>query len=271
MLPYNTFGNTNQPLLHFAHANGFPPLAYRQFLEQLCRHYHVVALQQRPLWDTQPPDPAIDVWQQTARDMLDFFEQQQMHDIIAVGHSLGAVATLYAVLQRPDLFSKLILIEPVFLSPAILDMMAERMADPSFNPMVKAALKRRNQWDSRRDAWERFRSKKHFARMSDDLLWDYVNGITQPTEDGFKLAYPREWEAHFYARPPRDVWGLLPQISHPTLAIRADQSDTLFTQAWDLWQARQPTATFIELPDLGHLLMLENPSLVAETVLEWLA
>ncbi len=270
-IPFDTFGDPANPSVHFAHANGFPPATYRQFLEQLATRYHVVASHARPLWDSQVPQPSDNSWLQLADDMLRFFDEQGMQNIIGIGHSLGAVTTFYAALNRPNLFSKLILIEPVFLPAELLALSAARKeGEPAFNPMFKAAFNRRNQWDSRQAAWDRFRGKKNFARMSDEVLWDYVDGITEATESGFKLRYPRRWEAHFYAMPPLDIWELLPRIEQPTLGIRASISDTVFPQAWERWQQLQPDATFVELANLGHLLLLEDPPLVAQTVLAWL-
>ncbi len=62
-------------------------------------------------------------------------------------------------------------------------------------------------------------------------MWDYVNSATRQTAKGdFELVYPREWEARFYAMPPQGVWQAIPQVTQPTLAIRAEASDTLFPQ-----------------------------------------
>ena len=203
--------------------------------------------------------------------MLRFFEEQQLRDVIGLGHSLGAISTFYTALAKPELFSKLILIEPIFLPPQILDLLTTNGSNPHVDKMVNTALNRRNRWASRQEAWERFRKRDHFIRLSDDALWDYVNGITVDDGDEVALCYPREWEAHFYAMPPFDVWELLPQLTQPLLTIRGTESDTMFPPAWAHWQRLQPNTTFIELPNLGHLLMLENPSLVAKTILDWLA
>ena len=40
--------------------------------------------------------------------------------IVGIGHSLGGVTTMYAALQRPDLFRALVFIDPVFLLEAVL-------------------------------------------------------------------------------------------------------------------------------------------------------
>jgi hypothetical protein len=44
-----TFG-TKGEFVHFAHGNGFPPVTYTRLLDTLGRNYHVVAMDQRPLW-----------------------------------------------------------------------------------------------------------------------------------------------------------------------------------------------------------------------------
>ena len=119
MIPYEDFGGTG-PLLHFAHPNAYPPAVFRQFLQPLTADYDVLAMAQRPLWPGSRPDEMHD-WQLFADDLVDFLADHDLHGIIGVGHSLGAVATMMAAVGQPQLFRALVLIEPVFLprcSPA---------------------------------------------------------------------------------------------------------------------------------------------------------
>jgi pimeloyl-ACP methyl ester carboxylesterase len=187
-----------------------------------------------------------------------------------MGHSLGAVATMYAAMQRPERFRAIVLIEPVFLPPQILQMAAAFPDKAAEQPFVLRALNRRNRWDSRQAAFDRFREKAIFARWSDEALWDYVNNGIHEENGDFVLTYPREWESRVYARPPLAVWDRIPQITVPTLAIRATETDTLFPDPWQLWQELQPAATFIEMEDVGHMLPMERPLRVAETIQHWL-
>lgn len=268
-IPFIDFGGAG-PLLHFAHANAYPPGCYRQFIEALMPHYRVLAIEQRPLWPHSRPEE-LDSWELLADDLIRFFEQEGPENVIGVGHSLGGVATLYAAVKRPSLFRQLILIEPVFLMPELLKMAAANPDAAYQMPLVQGALRRRDRWPSRQDAFERFRPKPVFRRFSDEALWDYVNHAA--CEDGsgeFVLAFPREWEARIYAHPPQHVWEHLPQVTQPTLAIRAAESDTVVPAAWQLWQELQPAATFVEIPDTGHMLTMERPSLVAQTILHHL-
>jgi pimeloyl-ACP methyl ester carboxylesterase len=267
-IPFDDFGGDG-PLLHFAHPNAYTPATFRQFLQPLTEQYRVTAVHHRPLWPHSDPDE-LTSWDVVADDLIRFFDQQGWQQVIGVGHSLGAVATAYAAVRRPDLFCTLVLIEPVFLPPRWL---AEIEANPDkagFRSFVKTTRKRRDHWPSRQAAFDHFRPKEALASWPDAALWDYVNGALREVDDGVVLAFPREWEAKFYSRPPLRVWEVVAQITQPTLAIRTTGSDTLFPDAWALWQEKQPDAHFIEIPDVGHMLTLERPLLTAQIVLDFL-
>lgn len=258
-------------LLHFAHANAYPPRCYRQFLEMLTPRFHVVALEQRPLWPNADPAELTD-WQLLADDMIRLFDEQGWRDVIGVGHSMGAVATLRTAVTRPDLFRALVFVEPVFLLPTLLEMAAAHPDAAYQMPLVQSALRRRNQFESREYAFDRWRRKPVFARWPDESLRDYVNYALVPdTENGgFRLAYPREWEAQVYAHPPQWVWDVLPQVTQPTLGIRGAETDTIVPEAWQLWQEKQPQAQFVEMADAGHMLLMERPSTAAQIILDYL-
>jgi pimeloyl-ACP methyl ester carboxylesterase len=54
------------------------------------------------------------------------------------------------------------------------------------------------------------------------------------------------------------------------LAIRGAESDTLFPQSWQLWQELQPDATFVEIPEAGHMVPMERPSLLSKEIYKFL-
>ncbi len=267
-IPFIDFSGEG-PLLHFAHANAYPPRCYRQFLELLTPHFHVVAMEQRPLWPDADPAELTD-WQLLSEDMIRLFDEQGWRQVIGVGHSMGAVAMMRTAVTRPDLFRALVMVEPVFLLPALLEMAAAHPDAAYQLPLVQSALRRRRQFESREYAFERWRRKSVFARWSDESLQDYVNYALIPDAEnsGFRLAYPREWEARIYALPPQWVWDVLPQVAQPTLGIRGAETDTIAPEAWQLWQEKQPQAQFVEMADAGHMLLMERPSAAAQIILD---
>jgi pimeloyl-ACP methyl ester carboxylesterase len=85
-----------------------------------------------------------------------------------------------------------------------------------------------------------------------------------------ELTYAPEWEARIYSLPPTDVWELIPQLSQPTLGIRGDDTDTLVPAAWHLWQMSQPKGKYVEMEGCTHMLPMEKPIEIAETIHEFL-
>ena len=275
MIPHTDFGGRG-PVLHFSHPNAYTPGTFRQFLAPFTAYFHVLAAHHRPLWPLAAgatPEATIDfTWDAIADDLLRFLDEQGLEEVIGVGHSLGAVATMIAARRQPARFRALALIEPVFLPPAILDAVRANPQAAAERPFVLAALRRRDRWPNREEAFARFRDKSVFAGWSDEALWDYVaDGLREdPASGEVVLSYPRQWEARFYARPPANVWQELPGLAVPTLAVRGTQSDTLFPEAWTLWQTLQPAATFVEMDNVGHMLTAEAPQDTAAVVLHWL-
>ena len=263
-IPYEQFGDQG-PILHYAHANAYPPGSYRQLLDHLALDFRVLAIKYRPLWPGSNPEEASS-WQDFAQDLIRFLDQMKISEVIGVGHSLGAVTTMMAAIRRPDLFSSLVLIEPVFLPPAVLDYYSRQQGfDPYEMPLVKIAQKRRSHWASRQEGFDHFRDKRVFSRWSDQALWDFINaGLKIDGQSEFDLAYPPAWEAWVYAHLPTTVWDLIPQLTRPTLAIRGVESDTLVQEGWAAWREKQPDAIFKEIKEAGHLLPMEKPAKVAD-------
>jgi pimeloyl-ACP methyl ester carboxylesterase len=148
---------------------------------------------------------------------------------------------------------------------AVQPELAEKM------PLLPLTRRRRTHWPDHQSAFDHFRRKPVFQRWSDETVWDYVNYALHETGQGdVALTYRREWEARFYEHPPLNVWEDIPKVTQPSLAIRGADSDTLFPQSWQLWQELQPDAKFVEIPEAGHMVPMERPQLLAETILNYL-
>jgi len=271
-IPFIDFGGEGQ-IIHFAHPNAYPPACFRQFLMALIPSFHVVAMEQRPLWPGQLPQDVQHINELVA-DQIRFFEQEGYQQAIGIGHSWGGVLTMMTAVKRPELFSKVILIDPVFLAAPILEAAGQMPDQIANNPFSLRARNRRNRWLDKAAAFAHFRSKTVFADWSDDAIWDFVETSLMPDgEDAVTLRFSREWEAFIYTSMLKYgdmIWQTVPQLQQPTCAVRAEKSDTLFPEAWALWQELQPEAAFIVVAGVSHMLMMERPLLLADIVLQWL-
>jgi pimeloyl-ACP methyl ester carboxylesterase len=271
-IPFDDYGGRGA-ILHFAHANGFVPGAYKQLLTGLSDTFRVWAMRQRPLWPGYKPQQAGSA-QVLVDDLIRFLEQKEVTGVIGAGHSMGAVLSMLAARQRPGLFRALVLIEPVFLLPGLVQAL---QAEPPLIPwdeipVVKAALNRRERWGSYEEAFAHFRTKPVFAGWSGDALWDYVrHGWRQGRSGEVEMIYTAAWEAHVYTLMLIDVWQQVAETELPVLAVRGAQSDTLVPEAWQLWQRLQPQATFVEVPGTTHLLTMEEPEKVADLIRHFVA
>ncbi len=263
---------SGKPRLHFYHANSYPFPCYREFLSQLEPHFSVFGLALRPAWNlTGEPTRGLR-WGKYADDLIAFLESRQQGPVIGVGHSIGAATTMIAAARRPDLFSKLVLIDPVFLPgmhTALLAMMP--WFQQKKTPMVRRALGRPDSWQSPQECIDFHASKRAYANFSPEVLQDFADGALfhHRKSDEFRLAFPKRWEAHVYATAPV-IWPTLRRLKTPALGIRGGKTDVLKESMWQRWQGMHPEHSFTQLDELGHLAPLEGPELTAQTVLRYL-
>ncbi|HSH04460.1 MAG TPA: alpha/beta hydrolase [Anaerolineae bacterium] len=267
-IPFYDFGGAGERL-HFAHSNGFPPASFKALLGALALDYRVLAMELRPLWAGYEPEE-LDNWNVVADDLLRFLDQQGWENIIGMGHSLGAVATMMAALKEPERFKVLVLVEPVFLPPPLLEMAAAHPGAAEMIPLVKATRRRRYEWPDEAAMFAHFRKKETFVRWSDEALWDYVRAGSEAGGAGVQLRYRRDWEARFYSLPPTTVWADIPQIKVPTMGVRGALSDTIAPESWALWQELQPEGHFVEMAEAGHMVPVERPFALADTIKSYL-
>jgi pimeloyl-ACP methyl ester carboxylesterase len=262
------------PLLHLAHANGFPPGSYHPLAEALAGRYQVVAFPSRPLWPGSRPENTP-TWRPMAGDLVRALDDLGARDVIGVGHSLGGVLTLWAAIDRPDLFAAVVLIEPVLLPPTWLGYLRllRWLGLGRRQPLVQGALRRRRTWASRDACYDYFRAKAFFARWSDESLGAYVEAGTRPRADGqVELVYPLRWEAHIFATTPLDIWRDLPHLRtlaflrKPILVLRGEHSETFVPAAQARVARLLPGARCQILADAGHLLPMERPAETAVAI-----
>ncbi|MBI3240937.1 MAG: alpha/beta hydrolase [Chloroflexi bacterium] len=273
MIPFVDFGGAG-PLLHFAHANGYPPQAYKQLIETLTPRYHICSMPFRPLW----PDNTINGfrdWNTFVEDLIRFFDERGHKDLIGVGHSLGAVVTLTASLRRPDLFRALVLIDPVIFHRRF--QYAWRISQKlglarRAHPLIAPTLRRRRVFESAEIMYQRYRRAPIFSRVSDAGLRAYVDSIAKPRLDGHvELAYTPEWEVKIYETAHFDMWEEMKSLRAPLLVIRGADSDTFFPQALRRVMKHAPHTVAHEVQGAGHLVPLERPDEVGAVIKEFLS
>ncbi len=267
-----------RPVLHLAHANGFPPEVYAEMASSLAAHYRMVTLPARPLWEPAPLPETLTDWAVMADDLIVGLEAHELGPVVGVGHSMGGTASLLAAIKRPDLFRALVLLDPVLLPRKIVWLLAggpDWLPKPEF-PLVKKALRRRREWRDKKDAFDRFRQRALFKRWSDAAIWAYIDGLTEPVDnasDAIQLRYSPEWEAQIYRTAPHSMkgwWRWLRNLTVPTTVLQGAETDTFVDGSANLWKKQRPDLPVITIPKTGHLFPMEAPTLVVQHIMEFL-
>jgi pimeloyl-ACP methyl ester carboxylesterase len=270
-IPYRDWGGQG-PVLHLAHANGFPPGTYDAFVAHLTPHFRVVGMECRALWGTA--DPAqFRHWQEMGQDMDRFLTEMGLSGVVAVGHSLGAVTSLYSALAHPGQIRALVLIDPVILPPCFF-LLRPLLALLGLNRLAQLAAqarKRRVQWPNRRVMLRAYRSAPVFKRWQEAFLRDYIeSGTVEEPTGPICLRYPREWEARIFETPPFDVWWAMLRLRQmPLLVIRGKHSQTYRKDAMRLMRWLLPQAQFLEVDGADHFVPMCKPQQTAAAIVDF--
>lgn len=276
IIPSIDFGGSGEPLL-FLHANGYPPGCYRALLERLSAHYQVSAMLQRPLWDGSDPDEIRD-WIPLTDDLLRYLDANHGSPVTCVGHSMGGIALLRAALREPQRFSAIVLLDPVLFTPSFI--FGWKIASTlglihRLHPLILGAKNRRRRFDDLERLFSGYRRRPTFKYMSDSALRDYIDSIACPQSDGsYQLCYSAEWETRIYETGighDRDIWRGLPNLKVPLLIIRGGETDTFSAATGRRVERVRPGTRIETIEKATHLVPLEHPGEVSQSVIEFLS
>ena len=245
-----------RPLVVFVHATGFCKEVCAPIVDDLAAirtGFRAIAIDQRAHGDSGSVGPPFDWWD-VGKDVVELASAAA--PAIGVGHSAGGAALLLAELIRPGTFSSLLLVEPIVFPPPY-----GRFPE---NPMSAMARRRRDRFSSREEAFANWRSKPTFAGWEERALQAYVDGGLRPDGSEYTLKCTREAEAEFFmAATEHRGWDRLDEIKAKPTIIAGEHSTTHQEPFLQQLAQRLEGATYEIVPDVGHMLWMERPGLIA--------
>ncbi len=251
------------PIL-FTHATGFHARVWTKIIEHFPDR-RCLAIDLRGHGHSDKDLASYD-WRRFGEDTALVARRLELKSTLGVGHSLGGHAMALAAALEPEVFSSLLLIDPVIQSPDRYD---------SAPTNVDFIAKRRAVWKSAGEMFQRFASRPPFSAWKPEILKDYCDYGLLPDGDEFVLACPPEIEASIYPKwnhPDADISAELAQIKVFTSIIRSGKLMTkekfdLSTSATDPNLAsRMQHAEDIYLDGISHFIPMEFPGLVVEKI-----
>ena len=268
------FAAQGEPI-HLSPANGLVLASYQELINQLSKNHDFTGMDCRGAWPEQKPPRANFNWADHADDLITGLESKYTRPIIGMGHSMGATMTALAAVKRPELFSKIVLIDPATMP---LEIICKAMAVLPQNlifklaPWIKRTHNRQRVWSSPDAFYENYRDHPTYRAFTDLSMRNYAHsGLRERKDKQFELVYSPTWEA-FNFRKVHYLWGALAKITVPTLLLRAEHSH-LYSAAQFAKKCQKLPANVDSktVPASGHLLTHESPEILAEVILDWLA
>lgn len=269
---------TNKPVIHFAHANGMPSAVYEPFFNGLAEFFTIEYI---PMLGGDPDYPVDNHWRSLTQQVIDSVKNTcQKHgvpNVVAVGHSLGAMCTLQALYRAPKYFSQAVLMDPPWIYGKIsflwhlaktadrLPMMNNRLMD-KLSP-AGISKRRRDVWDNREDAYETLRHKGFFKTFDERSFQGYINhGLHDRADGKVTLAIPKSSEVAVFRTNPSWYW-LTPNSAPKPPAILIIGEDSIFLQRQLPQKIKARLAIDYTTHKGGHMFPLEHPESVSELVL----
>ena len=151
------------PLALLSHANGFCAALWEPIALALRDRFHVVGFDARGHGDSSVPERFG--WDEFFADLLALAERLSAELGVervdyGIGHSFGGTVTLAAASQRPELFGRIALLDPVVIPQPETEV--ERKERHGGNFMEAIARKRRVVWESREAARTSWSAREPF-------------------------------------------------------------------------------------------------------------
>lgn len=217
------WGGDGSPLL-LAHPTGFHGRIWAPVAEALVLAGHRVVSFDFRGHGASDPDPQSQYhWDQFALDALTVARWIDDPRLAAAGHSKGGTSLLAGAAGDPAIYTRLWCYEPiVFPAPAEPAL----VTPPSPNPLAAGALRRRNEWQSRDEAYESYASRPPLDAMDPRCLRAYVDYGLRDRGDGvFELTCAPETEAAVYSMGPANgVWDRLPSVAVRVVVVGGGES-----------------------------------------------
>jgi pimeloyl-ACP methyl ester carboxylesterase len=256
-------GGTGRTLL-MSHATGFHGRCYSPVAALLADRFHTHALDYRGHGDTpRPPGVPVD-WNLYANDVVAVAEvlARALGPLVAFGHSMGGACLLIAAHDRPELFDRLVLFEPIVIPPEGM------RPDGGPSPLAEGARRRRASFPSFEDAIANYVAKPPLNVFTPEAIEAYVlHGFRHDDDGHVYLKCEPETEAlTFEMSAGNRSWTALPEIVTPVVVatgrVEPFQPSALAERVAEML----PNGQYVELADLDHFGPMTHPDRVAELI-----
>ncbi len=262
------------------HATGFHARCWDQVVKRLPADVRIIAVDLRGHGRSGKAAPYV--WSTFAGDISELMQALDIRHAIAAGHSMGGHCLVQVAHSLPEAFDRLLLIDPVIMSPELYSASGRHAYDRVEDHPVS---RRRGVWGGWQEMFDRFVTRHPYSLWRRDVLEDYCRYGVLPDADGtWSLACPPIVEASVYMNnTSTDVHAKIANMQLPVTVMRAkardftrlpdegERMDFSMSPTWPGLASAFPSGEDVYLPELTHFIPMQDPDLVASYLVRMLA
>jgi sigma-B regulation protein RsbQ len=253
-------GPDDAPTVVFAHGFGCDQGMYRRILPFFVDAFRVVLFDHVGSGgsDLDSYDPveygSLDRY---ATDMLEICDALNLRDVTVVGHSVGAMMVIAAAVQRPEVFSRLVLLAP---SASYLDDAATGYVGGLSEDDVQDLLL---SLDDNHLAWA--------ATMAPVVMGNAESpDLADELEESFCRVDPRVMRTFARVTFLSDVRNLLPEVAVSSLIVQCSNDALAPLVVGEHLHAHLTDSELVVLTASGHVPHVSAPTETAEVILRYI-
>lgn len=228
---YYRAGEKNAKRIHLLHGTGFSAMTLAAMASQLPADWSIWLTDVPGHGYSTQPSTKMPNWQKMANTVADaiYLQANVKEDgpLVGIGHSMGGVLTLFAATKYPDLFSEIILLDPVLFQTEMLIAQALMRATGTWRQraMVKSVSNRTATWPSLAAMEESIASKAFYKPWHSQAIKDYCQfSTTTNAQQAVSLSCQPSWEASIFGSYPKGLWHTVRHINVPVNILVANKS-----------------------------------------------
>jgi len=261
--PEHRPSDSPKPRLLFSHANGFHGRCFDPIIESLCDEFDCASFDLRGHGDSVISTDWPVNWQGYGDDALSV-ARSLPSGLVAFGHSMGGAALVMAALRAPEIFRALILFEPIIFPDDVRGVAAKNRGA---SPLVEGALRRRNSFASRAEAFANYASKPPMNGFDQRALHAFVEHGFNDADSGVSLKCSPEHEArNFEMGALHETWDKLKELRVKTWVLSGVQQPMQPSGFASRIAEQISGAQFHEMRDLTHFGPMQKPELLARFI-----
>jgi len=201
-------------------------------------------------------------WESCEKDLERFWDVLDLGTVDVLAHSWGCEHACHLAAMRPDAVKRLVLVDQGF---------GVALADASAFWASAAQLAPADGLDSR-EAFVAL-AQRLFPRAQREALVRHSRGLVS-REGRFHWQWgpdPAVFIAPGRNQPADEARAMCSRVLCPVLVVRADHSELFPAAELDAVVRLFPSASAVELPNSGHMVMWENPNGVADLAIRFLS